>query len=215
MIKINEVVESTIYKDEGALTALARGYMNLSQYAKQIHKSVEQKTKKPVGIPSIVVILSRIAKKLNGQHPLTQDIQIKNITTKSPLVEIVYPKTTESIEKLAKIYSAAKTGADDFFTMTLSTAEITVICSERIKSEIEKILKEKPTMVVKNLASLGLSLDPKYYPMPNITFTVIRKIAEKRIPLAETITTHTEIMFIFDQKYLSEIISLYASTGNN
>lgn len=209
MIKINDVVLSILFKDEEALTAIAKGYMNLSQYAKQIQNQVEETAKKEVGIPGIVVALSRIAKKINLKHPLVQNIQIKNITTKAPLSEIVYSKTSESIAKLAKVYDTAKTGADDFFTTTLSTNEITVICSDRIKTEIEKILKEKPVMVVKNLASVGLSLDPKYYVMPNITFSLIRRIAQKRIPLAETITTRTEIIFVFEQKYLSEIVDLY------
>ena len=209
MIKIHTVVESTLYKDEEALTALTEGYMNLSKYAKQIHYQVQKMAKKEVNAPGIVVALSRIAKTLDSKHPLVQNVHIKNITTKAPLSEIVYNKTSESISKLAKIYDKAKTGSDDFFTMTLSTSEITVICSDRIKKEIEAILKEKPVMVVKNLASIGLSLDPKYYPMPNITFSLIRKIAQKRIPLAETITTRTEIIFVFDQKYLSEMIDLY------
>ena len=214
MIKINDVVQHILYKDEEALTALARGYMNLSKYAKQIQREVEGKSKKEVGIPGIVVSLSRLAQKTDSKHPLIQDVQIKNITTKTPLSEIVYSKTTESISKLSKIYDKAKTGADDFFTMTLSTNEITVICSDRIKAEIEKTLKEKPVMTVKNLASIGLSLDPKYYPMPNITFSLIRRIAQKRIPLAETITTRTEIIFVFEKKYLAEMVDLFIVKEN-
>lgn len=214
MIKINDVVQHILYKDEEALTALSRGYMNLSKYAKQIQREVGEKSKKEVGIPGIVVSLSRIAQKTNSEHPLIQDVQIKNITTKTPLSEIVYSKTTESISKLSKIYDKAKTGADDFFTMTLSTNEITVICSDRIKAEIEKTLKEKPVMTVKNLASIGLSIDPKYYPMPNITYSLIRRIAQKRIPLAETITTRTEIIFVFEQKYLAEMVDLFIAKEN-
>lgn len=214
MIKINDVVESIILNDEEALTALANGYMNLSKYSKQICNKVEELAKKKVGIPGIVVSLSRIAKKIKPKHPLIQDVQIKNITTKAPLSEIVYHKTSESITKLAKIYDKAKTSTDDFFTITLSTNEITVICSDRIKIEIDKILKETPTMVVKNLASIGLSLDPKYYPMPNITFSLIRKIAQKRIPLAETITTRTEIIFVFEQIYISQIVDLFLIKEN-
>ncbi len=209
MIKINDVVQFVLYKDEEALTSLAKGYMNLSQYAKQIRGEVEGLTKKEVGNQGIVVALSRIAKKLGAKHPMIQDIEIKNITTKAPLSEIVYSKNSESIAKLSKIYDKVKTGTDDFFTMTLSTNEITVICSDRIKVEIQKILKEKPVMDIGELASIGLSLDPKYYPMSNITFSLIRRIAQKRIPLAETITTRTEIIFVFKQKHLSEIVGLF------
>jgi len=212
MIKINDIVEKILLKDEEATTALTQGYMNLSQYAKRIHPDVKLLTKKEVGVPGIVVALSRMVKKMNAKHPIIQDVQIKNITAKSPLSEIVYGKTTESVSKLAKIYDKAKTGNDDFFTLTLSTNEITVICSDRIKKEIETILKEKPVLIRQNLASIGLTIDPKYYPLPNITFSLIRKIAQRRIPLAETITTRTEIIFVFDKKYLSEMVDLYTAT---
>ena len=209
MIKIQQAVKDILYSDEEALSAISQGYMNYSQYAQQIKNKVEKESKKQVGVTGIVVALSRISKNIKNSNPLIQDIKIKNITTKTPLSEIVYTKTSETISKLAKVYDKVKTGTDDFFTMTLSTTEITVICSDRIKMEIEKTLREKPNMLVKNLASIGLSLDPKYYPMPNITFSLLRRIALKRIPLAETITTRTEIIFVFEQKYLAQITDLF------
>lgn len=209
MIKIQDIVKDIVYKDEEALSAISSGYMNYSQYAKIIQQKVEKDCKKKVSVPSIVVTLSRLSKALKKNHPLVQDIKIKNITSKTPLSEIVYNKTSENISKLSKIYDKVKTGTDDFFTMTLSTMEITVICSDRIKEKVEKEIKEKPNMIVKNLASIGLSLDPKYYPLPNITFSLIRRIAQKRIPLAETITTRTEVIFVFNQKYLATMTDLF------
>jgi hypothetical protein len=95
--------------------------------------------------------------------------------------------------------------------MTLSTSEVSVICSDRIKNEVLKHFKDTPRLIAPGLASIGLSLDPKYYPMPNITFSLIRRIAQKRIVLAETITTHTEIIFVFPEKSLPEILSLFGS----
>jgi hypothetical protein len=209
MIKIHDAVKNILFSDEEALSALSNGYMNLSQYAKQIHRKVELATKKSVGRQAVVVVLSRLSKDIKKANPILQDVHIKNITTKSPVSEIVYPKTAETISKLSNVYNKIKPGADDFFTMTLSTMDITVLCSDRIRIEIEKVLKEKPLIVKSGLASLGISIDPKYYEMPNITFSLLRRIAQKRIPLAETVTTNTEIIFIFEQRYLGEIVSLY------
>ena len=209
MIRIQEAVNLILHSDEEALSSISNGYINFSQYAQQIKERVEKLSKKEVGVAGIVVALSRLSKEIKKAHPLIQEVKIKNVTTKAPLTEIVFSKTTETISKLSKVYDKVKTGTDDFFTMTLSTSEITVICSDRIKQEIEKVIKEKPSMVIKNLASIGLSLDPKYYPMPNITFSLLRKIALKHIPLAETITTRTEIIFVFDKKYLAQIVDLF------
>lgn len=210
MIKIQDVVRDIVFKEEEALYALSMQYMNLSAYAKKIHKEVEEKTKKDLKVSGIVVALSRVQRELKNVHPLLQDIKIDNITTKSPLSEIVFEKTPQVLGKLSSFYEKVKTNSDDFITMTLATSEVTVICSDRIKKEVLKHFKETPIMIESELASLGISIDPKYYPMPNITFSLIRRIAKKRIPLAETITTHAEIIFIFSQKHLSEVLGLFS-----
>jgi len=209
MIKIQDAIKEIVFNDEEALFTLSQGYMNLSAYAKQIKKKVEQKAKKNVGTPGIVVALSRLKKELKKADPLIQDIEINNITTKSPLSEIVFEKNREVLAKLSSLYEKVKTTSDDFLTMTLSTSEITVICSDRIRDAVLKHFKQKPNLTQSGLASIGLSLDPKYYHMPNITFSLIRRIARKRIVLAETITTRTEIIFVFQEKNLSEILTLF------
>ena len=209
MIKINEIVENILYSEEEALYSLSQKFMNLSAYAKRIRKEVERQTKKSVKSTSIVVALSRIQKQMKKVHPLIQDIKINNITAKSPLSEIVFEKTPTTINKYSQLYEKVKTTSDDFLTITLSTSEITIICSDRIKQSILNHFKETPIMIEAGLASIGISIDPKYYPMPNITYSLIRRIATKKIPLAETITTHAEIIFVFHQKDLSEILSLF------
>jgi hypothetical protein len=210
MIKIQDVVKNIVLEDEDFLLALNQGYANLSAYAKKIQKNVEQKAKKEVKVSGIVVSLSRISSNIKNIQPLVYDIKINNITTKSPLSEIVYEKNSNSLSKLTSLYTKIKKGADDFFTMTLSTNEITVICSDKIRLEIEKKILEKPLMKEEGLACVGISLDPKYYYLPNITFSLIRRIAKKHIPLAETITTRTEIIFVFQKKYLGEIVDLFS-----
>lgn len=209
MIKIHDVVREIVYSDEDFLAALAKGYANLSAYAKQIQNTVERKAKKVVKTSGIVVALSRISTELTSRHPLIEEVQIGNITTKSPLTEIVYAKNANSIAKLTSIYGKVRNTTDDFFTMTLSTNEITVICSDKIRFDIEKKVGDVPLLKETGLACIGLSLDPKYYYQPNITFSLIRRIARKRIPLAETITTRTEIIFVFNKKYLGEIVDVF------
>ncbi len=210
MKKIQDVVREIVFSDEDFLSAIANGYANLSAYAKKIQKTVERKSKKEVKTSGIVVALSRISTQIKSRHPLIEDVKIDTISTKSPLTEIVYEKNSNSISKLTSIYNKVRNGTDDFFTMTLSTNEITVICSDKIRFEIEKKLAETPLMKEEGLACIGLSLDPKYYYLPNITFSLIRRIARKRIPLAETITTRTEIIFVFNKKYLGDIVDLFS-----
>ncbi len=209
MIKIHDSVKEALYADEEALYALSKGFMNLSAYSKQIKKIVEQKTRKPVKNSGIVVSLSRIQKSLKKVSPMIQDIKINNITTKSPLSELVFDKNPMVLGKLSTLYKSVKTNNDDFLTTNLSSNEVSVICSDRIKSKVLKALANTPVMIQTQLASIGLSLDPKYYEMPNITYSLIRKIARKKIVIAETITTHTEIIFVFHQRDLAEMMGLF------
>ena len=211
MKKIHEIVRDVLFAEEEALSALACGYMNLSAYAKRVHAEVEGKAKKAVKPAGIVVALSRLQKELGHVHPLVKDIQINNITTKSPLSELVFEKTPRLLARFSSMHEEVKTKSDDFLTMTVSTSELTVICSDRIKPAVLKHLKDKPRMNESGLACIGLSLDPKYYHLPNITFSLLRRIAKKHISLAETITTHTEIIFVFHQRDLPEILKLFSA----
>ena len=209
MIKIHETVREVLYSDEEALYALSKGFMNLTAYGTYIKKKVEEGAMKGVKVSGIVVALSRIQKEVKSIHPLVQEIKINNLTTKSPLSEIVFEKNSSILGKLSSLYQKIKTGGDDFLTMTLSTSDITIICSDRIKEKILKHFGDKPVMVRPKLACIAISFDFKYYDMPNITFSLIRRIAQKRIVLAETISNHTEVIFVFHQKYLSEITALF------
>lgn len=209
MIKIHDVVRDIVYSDDQALYALAKGFMNLSAYAKQIQAIAEDTAMKDVGLPGIVVALSRIQKELGQVNPLVVDVAINNITTKSLLTEIVFEKKASVLEKMSSLYKKIKTTNDDFLTTILSTSEVTIICSDRIKDAVLELLEEKPILIQPKLAAIGISFDPKYYEMPNITYSLIRKIAQKRITLAETITTHTEIIFVFNQKDLPQMLELF------
>ncbi len=210
MRKIQDTVRDILYDDEEALYALSKRYMNLSAYAKLIQKAVAEKTAKDVEVSGIVVALSRLQKETAGTHPLVQHIVINNITTKSPLCEIVFEKSPPLLSKLSSFYTMLKAGSDDLLSVNLSSNEMTVICSERLQEKVMAHFAEKPRLITGKLASVGLSLDPRYYKLPNITYSLIRRIARKKIVLAETITTHTEIIFVFDQKYLAEVVSLFS-----
>lgn len=209
MRKIQDAVRDVVLEDEEALYALSKGYMNLSKYAQLINAQIEKRTTKDVKPAGIVVALSRIQKELGKVHPLIQNIQIKNITTKSPLSEIVFEKNRSLLAKLSSFYSKVSTGNDDFLSMILSTNEITVICSERLEEKALSHFSERPRLLTKRLAAVGLSFDERYYKLPNVTYSLLRKIAQKKIVLAETITTHTESIFVFDQKRLAEVVLLF------
>jgi hypothetical protein len=78
-----------------------------------------------------------------------------------------------------------------------------------VYKKIIEIIGEKPTFEHHNLASIHLAIDSSYYEKPNITFSLLRRIALLRIPLAETITTRSEIIFVFEKQYLAKLLQVF------
>lgn len=210
MIKIKDIVKEITLKDEEILYPFTHNLLNLSAYAKKIQKEVEDRSFKKVAIRSIVVALSRIQKEVDGKNPLIQDVIINNISTKSPLSELVFEKNSDVLRNLSKLHKKVTTSNDDFLTITLSTNEISVICSDRIVEDVLKTLGSRPRMIQDGLASLGLTFHPKYYEIPNVGYSLLRKVAQKKIILAEIVSTHTEMIFVFHQKDLASMVEIFS-----
>lgn len=209
MIKIQDVVAYIVQDDPEAAIALSKGYMNFSAYANQIQSNVEKLCKKKVLKQSIVVSLSRISNKLTKTKSILRTIDIQDITIKTPLTELVFKKTDGVLKNISSLYRKANITKDEFLTLTQSNSEVSIICSDRIVPIVEKVFVDTPILLHRQLASIGLSLDKRYYHEPNVTYSLLHKIAQKRIVLAETITTHTEIIFIFDAKDIETMVSLF------
>lgn len=211
MISIQSVVEKIIQEDAEAYAALRRGIMNFSQYAHSIHKQVEALCKKDIRHGSIVIALTRLSGDESKQKNYTPKVEIHNITTKLPVTEIVYHKTQETLASLETLFKKVKASVDDFFVMTLSTTEITIICSDPLIKRVEEAFSDKPKMKQSNLAAIGLSFDEKYYKMANVTFSLIRELAMREIVIAETVSSYTEVVFICHQKDLSTALDAFRS----
>jgi hypothetical protein len=209
MIKVGEKIEDIIKGDHEALFCLSRGILNLSSYARTIHHSVEKATKKDVKLPTIVMALSRLGKKIGGVKPLLQEVFIDGMTVKTPLAEVVFEKTAITISKLSVIQKNIKAKSDEWFNFSQNSKAIIVVCNESRIDVVVKNMGVKPLMIIKDLTAIGLSINARYHSKPNITFSLLHKIAEREIPLAEIFTTRDEMMFIFETKYLSQVVEVF------
>lgn len=210
MIKIQDVVRSTVMKELEAYFALTRGYMNMSSYAHHIRPTVEALTKKQVTIASLVVSLSRLAKEFKKEKPLIREVPITGITTKLPLSEIAYENNNKFLSELESLHKNISLSQEDFFTITRGTTEVDIICSANLESKILKHFKIKPKWVNHNLAAIGISFDQKVFGIPNIFFSLLSVTARARINIEEIISTPTEFTIIVDEKDFSRTVSLFS-----
>ncbi len=210
MIKIQPIVRDIAMGEIEAYTALTNGYMNMSSYAHRIRPLVETLAKKQVTINGLVVALSRLRKEFKKEKPLVQEVPITNITTKLPLSEIVYENTDTSIAKLESFHKKILISREDFFTTTVSTTELNVICSSNIASKVLKHFNSKPKFTVNNLAAVGISFNPAQFDIPNTFFSLIAVLARARINIAEIVSTYTELIFIVAEKDFGKTVALFS-----
>ena len=215
MIPIQQVVEKILIADEEALSAFSLGYMNFSGYAAHIKKEVERKTKKDVKLGSIVVALSRMKRTMRSAHPLITNVTLDNISTHAPLTELAFNKTPALLAKISNLYARIGTTQGDFLTMTMSSNHITIICSDRLAEKIKTLMDAVPVLEECGLAAIGLAVPKKYYREPNITYSLLRRVATRRIVLAETVTSHREIIFIFSATHLADVLALYSLSSRD
>jgi hypothetical protein len=210
MIKIQPIVRNIVLRELEAYFALTNGYMNMSSYAYRIRPVVEEVAKKQVTITSLVVSLSRLRKEFKKEKPLLQEVAITNITTKLPLTEIIYENTNTSLGKLESFHKKISIAREDFFTTTVSTTELNVVCSSSMASKILKHFEVKPKFIAKNLAAVGISFDSKHFDIPNTLFSLISITARARINIAEIVSTYTELIFIISEKDFSKTVALFS-----
>jgi len=210
MIKIQPIVRDIVLGEIEAYVALTNDYMNMSRYAYRIRSSVEERTKKQVTINSLVVSLSRLRTEFKKEKPLIQEVAITNITTKLPLSEIIYENTNISIAKLESFHKTITITREDFFTTTVSTTELNIVCSSSMANKVSKHFNIKPKFTVNNLAAIGISFDPKHFDIPNTLFSLISVIARARINIAEIVSTYTELIFIVAEKDFGKTVALFS-----
>ena len=211
MIKIQPIVRDIVLGEIEAYIALSNGYMNMSSYAHKIRPMVEALTKKQVTINGLVVSLSRLKKEFKKEKPLVQEVAITNITTKLPLSEIIYENTNTSALKLESFHKKISIMREDFFTTTIGTTELSIVCSSNITNKVLKHFGIKPKFSVNNLAAIGISFDPKHFDIPNTIFSLISVIARARINIAEIVSTYTELIFIVAEKDFSKTVTLFSN----
>ena len=209
MIRVGEKIEEIIKGDHEALFALSRGILNLSSYARNIHNAVEQKTKKEVKLPTIIMALSRLKKKLKGAMPLLKEVEIDGMTVKTPVVEIVFEKTSVTISRLPIIQKSIKPKNEEWFRLSQNSKVIDIICNESRLESVIQHMGVKPIFIFKDLTAVGLSVPARYHDKPNITFSLLHKVAEREIPMDQIFTTRDEMMLIFSTKYLSQIVGIF------
>lgn len=208
MITIAQATTQILYGDEIAREAIVRGVLNLSAYAKQLQPQIEKRLYKRVRVGSIVTALSRLAT-LAGKIPtLKAEVHIEDMSIKSPLCELTYEKTQETVKSIARLGSLYS--GRGFFTVTHGVGEVTCIAAQSFKESILEKISETPKGQYDNLAAITVRFaEDQYIEVPNMIYTLVCALAVQRINLIEIVSTYTEISFIVRQVDMNEVVEVF------
>lgn len=218
MRSVSTAVESIIQQDEIALEAMTRGVLNLSAYAEEIQKEVEENTWKEVKKGTIVVALSRFMQELqlvsdsetnNDKAKNLQSIRpkvyIDDISIRSPLCDISFEKTKLTQEATKKLLgSSLYKQHSSFFTVTEGVSEITLIAPQKAYDAILKLYAAQPFAVTpkasyQNLTGISVRFSEEYLSMPNVVYVLIGQLAVQRVNIIEVVSTYTELAVIVEE----------------
>lgn len=196
--------------DDIARTALGRGLLNMNGYAKTVHAEINERLFKPVSIASLVTTLSRLGKELQIQEQALPAINPHDISIKSNLVEISFYQHTSITDALLRLQKWHAEQARGFLTVIMGVREITVITDAKLAGDIMRLTKpHAPALALQNLAAITLQVGESAISTPSVTYSILRRLALRRINLVEVVSTHTEITLIVAERDTSEVIALF------
>ena len=184
---------------------MARGLINLSNYARLIRKQVAGLSKKDVSVQSIVVALARVSKKIKAYKYLPE-IKISQLSVKTPIIELVYPNTEENQGRLGKIADTISFLSDPFLSMSTSTQDIAIVVSAEAEEKITKIFKGKPKLVKRNLSAVSIRFSKDLVEESGVGFSIMQKISSRNIVLDEVVSTYNEFTLVFKTEYLNDVL---------
>ncbi len=206
MINISTVIKEIVEEDEIILEMLRADMLNLSSYARSIHKEVEKRSFKEVKLKSLIVSLSRFAK----QYPQEENnlpLKLDTLSVHVNLVDLSYEKTKGNLirtEKLMKLFTQKET----FFTLVQGITEITIIADTSLIAETKHLFEgENPLSEMADLVGITVKSDVIYTQIPGQFYSLLHCFKVKKINIIEIVSTSTEITFVIDKKDIQLAIS--------
>lgn len=203
MKSINKAVEDIITHSDIPYFALQNGILNLSAYAKQIRKEVQNECKKPVrSINAIVMSLSRIQKRISKKKVKLPKIYVSGVTIKRNLSELSIVKSTEAFKFVQSLLST-KAPKAQVHLVTYGLTYINLIVQNLSEKEIKKIFGPfSPTAILTDLVSITMSIPEDDVMTPNIFYTILSRFAAQEINVVEITTAKLEQTIIVEEKLL-------------
>jgi hypothetical protein len=207
MITVSQITENILLQDDVALAAARKGLLNLSSYARSIQPQIRTILLKDIQEGSIIAALSRIVSGLDTAPPEITDV-IQSLAVQSNLEGITYERNAEVTSKIREVYHQINADNHTFLTVTQGINEITIVAESQVAHAFRSKLEGAHKIYDKaNLVGITAKFKVGNLEIPNLIYTLTRRLAYKAVNIVEVVSTATELTYIIDRKDLEVALS--------
>lgn len=207
MITVAQITENILLQDDVALAAARKGILNLSSYARSIQPQIRTALLKDVQEGSIIAALSRLVAGVDATPPEITDV-IQSLAVQSNLEGITYERSAEVTGKIREVYHQINVDDHTFLTVTQGINEITIVAESQVAQVFRNKLEGAHKIYDKaNLVGITAKFKVGNLEIPNLIYTLTRRLAYKAVNIIEVVSTATELTYIIDRKDLEVALS--------
>ena len=210
MRTISQLVEEEIRRSPFLEEILAEGLGNNAEIARRIKEAVEKRRMQSVSESAIAMALHRMGHGKNRTpFGLTFLKQIRDISVRSDLVEIIFPNTEDFASVVEVLVKEAKKKKNAFVNFSRGIRESLIIISDDLMMEIPSSLKNhKGIRIQKGLSAITMHLPPHSLEVPGLYYPILRALAHEGISFVEVMSVDLEFTIVFHDKDIDRAFSV-------
>jgi len=197
MFSIRKAIQDIILNNTILTFGMAHKLLNITQTAKWIKPVVEARTKKEVSDIAVIMSLNRLAKNYEKLVPDMKDMKLDRISILSELCALTYLREQSSPEKISALFQSLL--AQGHNTVSLGVNEITLICKDNLKNEVQCIMNTTPLFEKRDLAAIIIQFDRKYVEDVGFVYGIIQLLTLQHINIWEFSSTYTELILYVEE----------------
>lgn len=200
MKKISDALANIIDANPSYKVAFMHRFINISQFAKFIKPLVESRTRKDlVSESALIMALSRYQRSQIKRIASIEIYSVKSLTVFSDLCIVTYPKSPALMKNIGMIYEIIQKN-NGYMALGQGTDEVTIIVNNTILKEVDKMIRDKPVYIEREISALSIKFDEKYCENPGILHYLIQQVSVQGINISEISSTRTEVIMYVAQK---------------
>jgi aspartokinase len=200
MIKITDIIESTITQSRELSFGFSQGLFNLSQLARFLKPIVVAKAKKDISEKALLMALSRMQRKKTSIKIKEGDpFFVEHVSLNTGLSIVTFLKNSTNHAAVVHLYKKVQKSGG-YMTISEGMSEITVIVEQGYIDDVYELFPDKPLIEKKGAISLGIRFHKRYLQVPGYLYKVLQALTLQGINIWELSSTATEVSVYLDAR---------------